>query len=186
MPPKLVFGCTPTCGPSWVCSALSPRTAPPGPGLRGGTGFGGGTTFRSCAPCADRASGRSDRFPDTAELAACETLGALETIWATANAGEANSSARLLKTLMLNVLLMTVSTRGARLLTAARAYLRATEVYVNELWSQFAVMALVILINADYRSASLCIIMVLLLSFRNGVAASRPAQCSTAPANPRL
>src|ERR1700745_3656736 len=81
IPPKLLFDRPPTGGPSWCCSALSPRAAPPGPLCRGGTGFGGGTIFSCWLLSAERAGGRSDRRPDTAELAACETVGVLETFW---------------------------------------------------------------------------------------------------------
>src|SRR5437667_12305821 len=75
MPPNFVFDWTPRCGPSCRCSALSPELTPPGPALRGGSGFGAGTSFRFW-PCAQCAVGRSDRFGDTAELDGRDTVGA--------------------------------------------------------------------------------------------------------------
>ena len=75
MPPNFVFDWTPRCGPSCRWSALSSKLAPPGPALRGGSGFGAGTSFRSW-PCAQCAVGRSAKFGDTAELDGRDTVGA--------------------------------------------------------------------------------------------------------------
>src|SRR5437667_4534079 len=77
MPPNFVFDWTPRCGPSCRCSALSPELTPPGPALRGGSGFGAGTSFSSW-PCAQCAVGRSDRFGDTAELDGRDTVGSAD------------------------------------------------------------------------------------------------------------
>src|SRR5205807_9902358 len=72
---NFVFESTLRCGPSSFWSALSSELAPPGPALRGGSGFGAGTSFRFW-PCAQCAVGRSDKFGDTAELDGRDTVGA--------------------------------------------------------------------------------------------------------------
>src|SRR5205823_2869693 len=139
MPPKLVFVSTPTGGPSWCCSAPSLRGTPPGPTPRGGTGFGGGTTFRSCTPCAERASARSDTGAETAEFVGCETLGVLETVWPRANPGIANSAAKPQTSLTCNVLFMICSRYDAVCATLLLAqYGRRFTEQVNKYSGQFA------------------------------------------------